>query len=287
MNYTTEQLRAYASLFSSQTGMRTLRFGDIDDIQYVYDKYDAVHYHDRDLSCWDYLSKVYDVLRRHYRNEYVYKNELINDFLKDRYLQKDTVILNEFGAGTSIADIATFNGNSKAFEIKSERDSDKRLLHQLDDYSKLFDECYVVVPEEQSRKYESLLDVHVGMLLLSHGERGSISVHVYRPALLNPHIDIDILMQSVRMSEYQWMVRQVMGRLPDVSCFEMFNACKSVLMDVPEGELHVMFNEVVKLRKSKMSDLKEKSRSVRQLFLSMNLNRKQERELDLLYQTIL
>lgn len=287
MTYSIEQLQSYSSLFSSQTGVRALRFSDIEDVQYVYNKFDAGHYNNKPLTCWEYLSKVYDVLKRHYRNEYVYKNELLNKFIKDKYVQKDTVVLNEFGVGSSIADIATFNGISKAYEIKSERDSDKRLLHQLDDYKNLFDECYVVVPEEQAVKYERIIDDRIGLLLLSHSSRGSLAIYERRPAERNPHVDVDVLMRAVRMEEYQWMVRQVMGCLPDVNCFEMFNACKKVLADVPDDELHRLFNESVKRRNSRIDSLGLKPRDSRQLYLSMNLSKKKEDELELLYQNFI
>lgn len=283
MKYSIEQLHSYSYLFSSQTCARSLRFGDIEEVQYVFRKYDK----GLTMSCWEYLAKVYGILKRHYRNEYVYKNELINSFIKKKYCSSDTVIINEFGAGRSIADIATFNGVSKAFEIKSERDSDKRLINQLNDYQRLFEECFVVVPEELHEKYLSMIDEHVGMIALEHTDRGTIKLHQIRPSQKNENVDIDILMQSVRTPEYKWMVSQVCGELPDVSCFKMYDACREILSAIPSDQLHTLFNEAVKQRKNYISSLEDKGTDVRQLFLSMNLSARKKSELTALYsQTI-
>lgn len=281
MNYSIERLHTYSYLFSSQTCARALRFGDIEDVRYVFRKYDEAK--EWNPSCWEYLAKIYRVLKRNYRNEYVYKNELINSFIKHKYCSSDTVILNEFGTGRSIADIATFNGTSKAFEIKSERDSDKRLLNQLNDYQKLFEECYVVIPEELYTKYLEIIDEKVGMIALSHRENGAIELHSVRQAEKNETVDIDILMQSVRTPEYKWMVKQVFGKLPDVSCFEMFKTCRNMLSGLPNDLLHLLFKEAVKSRKRYISSLKDKDSDVRQLFLSMNLSSRKEAELMELY----
>lgn len=283
MAYSIEQLHSYSYLFSSQTSARALRFGDIEDVRHVCRRFDPILSTASEISVWDYLSKIYRILKRNYRNEYVYKNELLNTFLKDKYCTKDTVVLNEFGVGGSIADIAMFNGLSKAFEIKSERDSNKRLVSQMTDYQQLFEECYIVVPECSYRKYMELVDDKVGVLVLYHTTHGTITLHQERNAILNDSVNIDILMQSVRTPEYKWMVEKVNGKLPNVSCFKMFDACKDILRDVPTEQLHILFKEAIKMRNSQIADLRKKSSYVRQLFLSMGLSRKKENDLYCLY----
>ena len=246
-----------------------MRFSDIEDARIVCHRFDSALSTKADISVWDYLYKIYGVLKRNYRNEYVYKNELLNAFLKNQLCTKDTVVINEFGVGGSIADVVMFNGLSKAFEIKSERDSDRRLHSQMSDYQQLFEECYIVVPEESYRKYIEVVEEKVGVLVLSHTSRGSISLSVERNAEKNEYVNVDILMQSVRTPEYKWMVQQINGSLPDVSCFKMFDACKSILMDVPDCQLHRLFNETVKRRNIQIGSLEKKFSFARQLFLSL------------------
>ena len=50
-------------------------------------------------------------------------------------------------------------------------------------------------------------------------------------------------MQPVRTPEYKWMVTQVCGELPDVSCFKMYDACREILSAIPSDQLHKLFNE--------------------------------------------
>ena len=287
MTYSIEQLRSYSYLFSSQTCVRAMRFSDIEDARIVCHRFDPALSTKADISVWDYLYKIYGVLKRNYRNEYVYKNELLNAFLKNQLCTKDTVVINEFGVGGSIADVVMFNGLSKAFEIKSERDSDRRLHSQMSDYQQLFEECYIVVPEESYRKYIEVVEEKVGVLVLSHTSRGSISLSVERNAEKNEYVNVGILMQSVRTPEYKWMVQQINGSLPDVSCFKMFDACKSILMDVPDCQLHRLFNETVKRRNIQIGSLEKKFSFARQLFLSLGWSRNKEDELVRLYNRII
>lgn len=283
MTYDIEQLHSYSCLFSSQTCVRALRFGDIEDVRMVCNRFDHSLLAKAELSVWDYLSKIYGILKRNYRNEYVYKNELINAFLKNRFCTKDTTVINEFGVGKSIADLVMFNGLSKAFEIKSDLDSDKRLCSQMADYQQLFEECYIVVPESSYKKYIGVVDEKVGVFVLSHTPRGAIALSQERKAEKNELVNIDVLMQSVRTDEYKWMVQQVAGHLPDVSCFYMFDACKEILRDVPCDRLHHLFNEAVKKRNSQIGKLVDKYTYVRQMFLSMGVCHKKEQELIKLY----
>lgn len=98
----------------------------------------------------EYLADLYAMLMRDYRCEYVFKNEVINKILFRHFTHPDTVAFSEFRVNQSIADLAMFNGKSRAYEIKTDYDSDKRLAHQLADFksyssSVIFGKFYVVV----------------------------------------------------------------------------------------------------------------------------------------------
>lgn len=269
VKYSIEQLRDYAGLFSSQTCIRSLRFDDVEDYVKVFSKYDSTKFMNTGISVWDYLSKIYRILKVHFRNEYVYKNELLNELYR-RYGRSDTIVINEFNLGRSVADLAMFNGSSKAFEIKSELDSNKRLDSQINTYSALFEECYIVVPEKQRIKYESLVDEHIGIILFCHSDRGRIVIKKIKNASHNEKVDIDVLMSTVRTDEYKWMVKTHYGSLPPVSCFQMFDTCKEMLSVLTSDELHRLFNDVIKRRKSVFSRLSDLPKPVRQMVLGLN-----------------
>jgi hypothetical protein len=235
-----------------------------------------------DLTYWDYFDYVYKVLEKNYRNEYVYKNTFITEWLIKQFSLKDTVAFSEFRVGSAIADLALLNGVSKAFEIKTELDNKKRLLAQLDEYSKLMEECYIVVPEELVHDYLVDIPSSVGILAVRRGTR-SLKIESRRAACKNTIVDIDILMSSVRCNEYKWMTKQAYGCLPDVNCFEMFDACKDLLGRLSADNLHRLFLDAVKSRKNITPKLKEIPRLARQLCLAMGMSEKNFVALNKLY----
>lgn len=234
------------------------------------------------LTYWNYFDHVYKVLEKNYRNEYVYKNTFITEWLIKEYSLKDTIAFSEFRVGSAIADLALFNGASKAFEIKTELDNNKRLLAQLDEYSKLMEECYIVVPEELVREYLVDIPSSVGILAVKRGQR-FLKIESRRDARKNTTVDIDVLMSSVRCNEYKWMTKQAYGRLPDVNCFEMFDACKDFLGRLPTNELHKLFLCAIKSRKNITPRLKDIPRSARQICLAMDISEKNLITLNRLY----
>ena len=279
--YDIERLHYYASLFSGSVVQRSLKYNDNTLVRSLLRRYDS-DLMSPGFTYWDYLNYVYKVLEKNYCNEYVYKNTFITEWLIKEFSLKDTIAFSEFRIGSAIADLALFNGASKAFEIKTELDSDKRLISQLEEYSKIMEECYIVVPEEQVTDYLTMVDPSVGVLAVKRGCR-SLKMELRRGARRNTSVDIDVLMSSVRCDEYKWMAKHAYGFLPDVSCFEMFDACKDLLGRLSANELHSLFLEAVKKRKNITRRLKAVPRSARQVCLAMDLNDKNFAKLNEIY----
>ncbi len=279
--YDIERLHYYASLFSGGVVRRSLKYNDNTLVHYLLRKYDsgliALRY-----TYWDYLNYVYRILEKNYCNEYVYKNTFIAEWLIKEFSLRDTIAFSEFRIGSAIADLALFNGASKAFEIKTELDSEKRLISQLEEYSKIMEECYIVVPEDQVSYYLAMVDPSVGVLAVKRGYR-SLKIESRRDARRNTSVDINVLMSTVRCDEYKWMTKQAYGFLPDVSCFEIFDACKDLLSRLTSDELHCLFLEVVKKRKNITQRLKSVPKSARQFCLAMDLNDKNFAKLNEIY----
>ena len=146
-------MRSYASIFSSTSFARLLKNEDFDFINKKIERYDSNKIGKKFTTYSEYIRYAYNSLKKDYRCEYFYKNELINEFLLKKYGTENTIVINEFKVGNSVADMVLFNGTSKAFEIKTELDSEKRLSGQLNDYTKIFKECYVVTHESLIGKY--------------------------------------------------------------------------------------------------------------------------------------
>ena len=126
--------RIYSSLFSRRVVSEVLK-GQYTSIDKICDFFED---NKEQRTYYEYLSYLYHFMMRYYRCEYVFKNEVINKILLRHFTNQDTISFSEFHVDQSIADLVMFNGISRAYEIKTDYDSDKRLIHQLTDYNKLF-----------------------------------------------------------------------------------------------------------------------------------------------------
>jgi hypothetical protein len=225
----------------------------------------------------DYIKFIYSELSKNYRNEYLYKNTFINDLLLTQYGVKDTVAINEFRVGNSIADIVLFNGASKAFEIKTELDSNRRLQGQIADYTKIFDQCYIITDESLINKYLNEND-SIGVIALRKFSR-SIKLTEIRNAKINENIDPETLIRCIRTNEYKNIVSAFYGELPEMNSFNMFEVCLHLLKKIPLVELRKLFLNEVKNRKTNTSFLKSYEKELRQLALAMQLDKKKYQKL--------
>lgn len=221
----------------------------------------------------DLMNVVYRNMTKHYRCEYVYKNEIVRHLVRSFRKSDHTVVFNEFRVADSIADLAMFNGESKAFEIKTEYDSTKRLPKQICAYSRVFDKCYVVAPEEKLSLYMSTIDDSTGIILFTY-DKGRVSLNKLREAEPNSRIDADALIRCLRTSEYEGVVKAYYGQLPEVSAADMFDACTEMMSRMPSPVLRKLFLSAMKKRKTDLSLLKRVPQSLAQLCVALNLNDK-------------
>ncbi len=271
------RMRSYSSIFSSTSFSKLLRYDDYSFIDSKIERYDQSKVGKIIETYYDYIRYIYRELRKQYRNEYIYKNTFINEILLGTYGVKDTVAINEFRVGSSIADIVLFNGTSKAFEIKTELDSDQRLDGQLADYTKIFQQCYIVTHETLVDKYLKE-DESIGVIELIENPR-SLGMREIRPAKENKIPDPETVIRSVRTNEYKNIVKQYYGSLPEMNSFNMFNICSDLIKQIPGENLSNLFIEQLKKRKSSTSIIQSFYGELRQLGLSMNLDYKAYQQL--------
>lgn len=230
----------------------------------------------------DLMDIVYRNMAKHYRCEYVYKNEIIKHLVRSFKKSDKSVVFNEFRVADSIADLAMFNGESKAFEIKTEYDSSKRLEKQMRAYRRVFDKSYIVVPAEKLSIYMPTIDEATGIILLTYN-KGRVCLMKYRDAEQNQQIDADTLIRCLRTSEYENIVSSYYGELPDVSAADMFDACAEMLSQIPSLVLRELFLSTMKKRKTDLGQLKNVPQPLTQLCVSLNLK---EREISSLVNTL-
>lgn len=280
-----DRMRSYASIFSGASFAHLLKTDDLDFITRKIIRYDQHNLGKKFNTYSEYLTYIYNILTKEYRCEYVYKNEIINELLLKKYGTHNTVVINEFKVGNSVADMVMFNGISKAFEIKTELDSDKRLNGQLADYRSIFKESYIVTHESLVNKYLNLCGKS-GLIAIEKQGRSLKMVEVLK-AQIEDEINSDILMRSLRTDEYKNIIIQYFGSLPKVNSFGMFNACAELMRRIPHNELHNLFISELKKRDSNTDLLKNYYKELRQVCLSLRINPKNYSELNyLLSQTI-
>ena len=219
------------------------------------------------------LDVVYRNMAKHYRCEYVYKNEIIKHLVREFKKSDQTVVFNEFRVADSIADLAMFNGESKAFEIKTEYDSSKRLEKQMNAYKLVFDKCYIVVPEERLSDYLPSIADTTGIITLAF-HKGRVNLSKYREAIQNKRIDVATLIRCLRTKEYENIISSYYGKLPDVAVAQLFSVCLEMMSNMPPSVLKEMFLSEIKKRKSDLSLLKTVPRPLAQMCVALNLNDK-------------
>ena len=194
------------------------------------------------------IEKVYKLLSENYRNEYVYKNTILNSLIRDKKLTKNTsVVLNEFKVGKSIADLVFINGENRVFEIKTELDSPERLKTQIVDYQKVFSEIYIVTHCTLKYKYLSFLNQlypTVGLCILDE----SLNIEYVKNAVsCDDFLDSETLFKLLRKHEYCNLLRHEFGFLPSVPNTLFFKAClKLINAFSPKAFQKLVFKELKK-----------------------------------------
>lgn len=266
-----DRMRSYSSAFSRSLFTDIIKYGDCSRLDAIHDRYDGKR--KKEKTYFSYLKYLYRQISINYRCEYVYKNELIELLIK-KYAHSNTIIFNEFRMQKSIVDLAMFNGNSRAFEIKTEYDTTRRLIGQLVDYTRVFQLCYVVIPANMLETYEKDIPPYIGIVLMRESG-GVLELDEARPAVENKNIDAGMMMKCLRTKEYENMVIEEFGKLPDVPYYEMYEACEEKLYDMPPDKLHQYFLKEIEKRKNNMCLLKKAPHELRQMYLQLGLSKGQ------------
>jgi hypothetical protein len=129
---------------------------------------------------------------------------IVRDALRERaltaiYGARETV--DEFWVPRSHerADLAVIGRSIDGFEIKTERDTLRRLPRQIDAYGRLFDRCSVVVAEKHCEEAAALLPAWWGITTIH--VNGGVSFTEIRQPKRNPAVDPEILVRLLWKEE--------------------------------------------------------------------------------------
>jgi len=270
--YELSRLRDYSSLFSRSEASRWYN-NDLSSLRLKIDRYDAAVFQKKGTYL-SYLKQVYRILEKFYPNEYVYKNEFISKWLLQEIGISNSVVFSELRLGKAVADLAMFNGVSRVFEIKTLLDKEARLSNQLEQYRKLFNEIYLIVPDVKSHLYLKK-DSSTGIITYDHVNN---SFSLIRDAKCKEGIDVDAMMEVLHTHEYIKIVNRHFEDCPHLDDFNKFQICKKLIKQLPEETLSKQFVELMKARKIN-NEFSLKNCQLNQIFLSMNYTAKQKKQL--------
>lgn len=204
---------------------------------------DAYQKNNREL-----ISEIYCELKNNYRNEYFYKNTLLNKLLLGVHSVNTTTALTEVAISKSKADFVLINGKAVVYEIKTELDNLDRLSSQIDDYYKAFDHVAVVTYEKNMHTLQKVLDKidkPVGIYVLrKNGKLGKIKT----PQRYIEDLDAEVLFKLLRKSEYENIITQKYEILPEVTQFKYYAACKKMFLQIPIEESYLCVLMALKKR---------------------------------------
>lgn len=259
---TKNQLIDYASLFSSGVSSE-ISNGDLSLLRSKIKRYDCDWFSKKNATYLQYIKHVYSVLQENHKNEYIYKNEFLNQWLLKEIAESDASLFNEFRVGNSVADLVMFNGKSKVFEIKSNLDTNKRLELQIKDYQNAFNETYVIVPSDKLEQYSSF-SKEIGIITFHQNNQ----FQLVRKASLNKEICKQTVMNILHTNEYKSLVELHYGELPAMNSFNMYDVCFEYIKRIPSEQLNRYFIDLIKKRKHNTKLSQRYFKELNQLFLA-------------------
>lgn len=172
------------------------------------------------------ISEIYNHLKKEYQNEYYYKNTLLNKLLLGVHSPNTTTALTEVPVGNSKADFILINGKAVVYEIKTSLDNFERLDGQIQDYFKAFSRVVVVTSEENYEEItKRLQNTPVGICLLT--KKNTLSVRK-EPIEYKEILSKTTMFKILRKNEYENILLNYFGMLPNVSQFDYYRACQTL-----------------------------------------------------------
>lgn len=281
-----ESLRSLSFLYSTATVRNIIKANSLLSIKERIERHRNIFQNsDSEATFSNLLSQLYVQMTHNYCNEYLYKNVILNKCFIDKYGLEDTVLIDEFKIGKSVADIILLNGEIKIFEIKTDLDSLKRLDNQLVDYQTIANKVSIVTTHkyinELSQRYSAS---PYGIIEFTKGE-----LREYKTAESNTDfLNHEAIFRAIRKEEYVDIVRNYFGVLPEVPNTQIFQECLKLIKEIPILEFQKLVIGQLKKRKIKNPDLlvgNQLPKELRFICHSLNLDKNQYQTLHNLLNT--
>lgn len=192
------------------------------------------------------ISEIYSYLKNRYRNEYFYKNTLLNKLLLGVHKPTTTTALTEIPVGKSKADFVLINGKAVVYEIKTALDTFERLETQLADYYKAFDHVAVLTDKKNEIAITKLLEgTPVGIYLMTKRNQ----LHCVRePERYTKKLSAEEIFKVMNKEEYESLLLRFYPTLPDVQPVRYYRACKDCFCNIDLSASYSAYLEELKKR---------------------------------------
>jgi hypothetical protein len=220
------------------------------------------------------LDLAYNHLKKNYRCEYVYKNELATQLLLKYHKDNSATLLKEVNSSSSIADIVIINGATVAYEIKTELDKFDRLPTQLNSYTSIYEYVNVVTHDKAAMALLTKLDKRIGIMTLN--QQGIIET--VREAHSNSDLfDPSKALFTLRQIELVDAYQRSEGLLPKMGSALIYNFCSNWYLTLDHLVAMRVFKEALKSRKLSAHQhqlMSNVTNSIKILFLGNKLSKK-------------
>lgn len=256
----TENLRSLSQIFSPSNFSKIIREGDLYSIEYRIQKHIT---NTSNVNYSSVLKFLYKKLEKDYRNEYVYKNAIINKKLLGTYSLNTTTVLNEFRIGDSVADFIMLNGEMKLFEIKTELDSLEKLEKQISSYKKFANKIYIVAnPAKAKYLLNKYTKSSIGIIEYSKNN----TLRTLKSAQNNySELDHTIIFKTLRKAEYLKIIKAYFNVIPDVPNTKIFQESLALIKTIEIRTFQTLAIEQLKTRKLKCPDLLKSNQTPKEL----------------------
>ncbi len=193
------------------------------------------------------ISEIYQELDSAYRNEYFYKNTLLNKLLLGVHSPTTTTALIEVPIDKSKADFIMINGRAMVYEIKTELDTFERLSSQLKSYYKAFPNVNVVTSEDNLSLLEKKLkNTDVGIYLLTKRKNTLKCIKTHSSNFSN--LNHKTIFKILRKQEFINILNTAVGEIPKVSDFDFYNECYKQFLKIDIIDAYNLFTRELKKR---------------------------------------
>jgi hypothetical protein len=177
------------------------------------------------------------------------RDSLHSKLKKEYNNDPDTIILDEFNVcqGEARIDIALINGAMHGFEIKSDHDTLKRLLKQIDVYNRIFDTVTIVTGTTHYNDVIDLVPSWWGVKLAQITDSGETDIKDIRDPQINNCIDPFSLAQFLWRSELLKLL-EIYGIDHEVKKMPKFKIWAFVAENIPLLDLKSYVRDCFKKR---------------------------------------